>query len=131
MTRYRSRAAESLNTRLAHAQTCVEWRAPAITMPAPEDRATLLRRKAELEEAAAGLALRIAVWGDAAAVAAFDEIRTELKVIERDVQIHRARGIWLIKRPLQALSHISWHYTIPSGKARGVSRPRRCEPRRV
>ena len=86
MIHYRSRAAESLNTRLAHAQTCVEWRAPVISMPAPMDRATLLRRKVELEEAAASLALRIAVWGDAAAVAAFDEIRTELKVIERDLQ---------------------------------------------
>ncbi len=45
MARYRGRAVQSLTTRLAHAQTCVEWRAPVISMPAPMDRVTLLSAK--------------------------------------------------------------------------------------
>ena len=87
MTRNRSRAAESLNTRLAHAETCVEWRAPVITMPSPPGRVELLRRKAELEEAGIELALRISVFRDPAAVAAFEEIRRDLALIERDLAV--------------------------------------------
>ena len=84
MTRYKVHAVQSLNTRLAHSETCVTWDPPTAIMPAPPDRETLLRRKEELEAAAAVLALRAAIFGDAAAVAAFEEIRRDLAMLERD-----------------------------------------------
>lgn len=82
MSRYRARAVQGLHARQAHVEHMIEYRPPAITTAAPPDRVTLLARKVQLEEAAGDLALRISVWPDPKAVAAFEQVRTELAVIE-------------------------------------------------
>ena len=68
MARYRGNAAQSLHTRMRHVETVTDWHppaplAPTLCHPAP----SFFRRKAELEEAGAKLALRIAVFRDEAA----------------------------------------------------------------
>ena len=85
MTRYRARAVQGFMARHRHAETCAEYHAPVVHISAPPNRAVSLARKAELESAGADLALRISVWNDQAATVAFEEVRAELKVIERDL----------------------------------------------
>ena len=86
MARFRGAALHGLMVQARHAETCLDWHPITSADMPPPSRAKLLRRKTDLEGAAAELGLRISVWPDPEAVAAaFGEIIAGLKLIERDL----------------------------------------------